>query len=364
MWGGAVFYTHNNSDQFALFINSFFDYWLYCVESLQKSRDSRSSGKETMNAAQSGVVVNNLEYVYRDTKGNLEQVALKGLSFQAGAGKITALLGPNGSGKSTTFKILTTQYLPFRGEAFVAGNSVLKNRDKVRRFIGVTFQAPSLDPLLSVEENLQIHASLYGLKKDLAKKRIDEYLHKFGVADRKAYRVSQLSGGLARRVELAKAMLNEPEVLLLDEPTASLDPQSRASFWALLDSLRERGTCVIVSTHLIEEAEKCQHLVFVSEGAVVSSGSTEQYLSQQSQDSIELTSHDIAYVISQLKLKLSIQDEQIMLLGSDKIIVQRVQDLAELLKYCRNSENRISSFRWGQASLADVYMQKTGRELK
>ena len=268
-----------------------------------------------------------------------------------------------GSGKSTTFKILTTQFVPLRGEAYVAGYSVRKQSSQVRAAMGVTFQSPSLDPLLSVEENLHIHASLYGLALKEAQSRIETYLHNFGIADRKNFRVSQLSGGLARRVELAKAMLNEPRVLLLDEPTANLDAQARLDFWALLETLRLQGTCIVVSTHLIEEAERCQHLVFVSEGTVVSSGSTASYLSQQAADAVELLSFDRAALVAELKEKFSLLDRQIVLLGEDRVVLKQDYDFGFLMQFCRSHPQLVKRVQWGQTSLADVYMQKTGKEL-
>jgi ABC-2 type transport system ATP-binding protein len=181
---------------------------------------------------------------------------------------VFGLLGPNGSGKSTLFKILSTALAPGGGGARIGDVEI---RDPaVRRHIGVVFQAPALDKKLTVAENLVCHGHLYGLSGRPLRERIDAMLGRFGILERAGDRVDTLSGGLARRVELAKALLHEPGVLLLDEPSTGLDPGARRDLWDLLRALR--GVTVLLTTHLLEEAERCGRIGILHKGKLVALG--------------------------------------------------------------------------------------------
>lgn len=176
-------------------------------------------------------------------------------------------MGPNGSGKTTLFRILTTLLRPTGGSARVCGFDVVREADAVRRRIGVVFQSPALDERLSVEENLRIHAALYGVRPDLP-----GWLRRFGLEDRRRDRVGRLSGGLKRRVEIAKAMCVEPAVLLLDEPTAGLDPLARREVFDAIAAARRAGATVLMTTHLMDEAERCDRVLILHEGSCVAEG--------------------------------------------------------------------------------------------
>lgn len=190
------------------------------------------------------------------------------MTFEIGSGEIFGLLGPNGSGKSTLFKILSTALSPGSGGARI-GDLEIRNPE-VRRHLGVVFQSPALDKKLTVGENLLCHGHLYGLSGKSLRERIDGLLMKFGLRDRAGERVEKLSGGLARRVELAKALLPGPGVLLLDEPSTGLDPGARRDLWDLLRSLG--GVTILLTTHLLEEAERCGRVGILHQGKLVALG--------------------------------------------------------------------------------------------
>jgi ABC-2 type transport system ATP-binding protein len=202
-----------------------------------------------------------------------KRAALNGVSFAVNAGEIFALLGPNGSGKTTMFRILSTLMLPSGGRALVAGFDTATQPDEVRRRIGVVFQTQSADIKLTAAENLWHQGHLYGLHGAELKARIAEMLDRVGLADRAGDRVETFSGGMQRRVELAKGLMHHPSVLLLDEPTTGLDPGARRDLWQYLHELRsQEHVSIVVTTHLMEEAERCDRLAILSEGRVVALG--------------------------------------------------------------------------------------------
>ncbi len=207
--------------------------------------------------------------------------ALDGLSFSVEPREIFGLLGPNGSGKTTLFRILSTLMSPTGGEARIAGWSVAKEPREVRREIGIVFQARSIDLKLTVGENLMHAGHLYGLRgKELAQ-RIDAVLERVRLRDRKKDFVETLSGGMQRRVELAKGLLHSPSVLLLDEPSTGLDPGARRDLWQYLRTLRdEDGVAVLVTTHLMEEAEHCDRLAILNAGRLVALGAPSELREQ------------------------------------------------------------------------------------
>lgn len=200
-------------------------------------------------------------------------VALRDVSLQVEAGRLYGVLGPNGSGKTTLFRILSTLMPPSEGAAHVFGLDVARRSAAVRRRLGVVFQEAALDENLTVRENLQFQASLYGLYGTDRRERIDELLDRLRVSDRANDAVSELSGGLRRRVDLARGLLHRPDLLLLDEPTTGLDPGARRAFWTAIDRLREvEGTTLLLATHLMDEAERCERVGILSDGSLVASG--------------------------------------------------------------------------------------------
>ena len=198
------------------------------------------------------------------------RAALSGVTLSIRAGEMFALLGPNGSGKTTLFRILSTLLAPSAGTARVGGCDVVGEAMAVRHQIGVVFQSPALDPQLTVEENLRCAGSLYGLRGADLVARLRSAAEALGLSDRLADRVQSLSGGLQRRVEIAKCLLPRPRVLLLDEPSTGLDPAAREGLRATLERVRrESEVTVVMTTHLLEEAERCDRVAILHRGRLV-----------------------------------------------------------------------------------------------
>ncbi|CAM5493936.1 daunorubicin resistance protein DrrA family ABC transporter ATP-binding protein [Streptomyces xanthochromogenes] len=199
--------------------------------------------------------------------------AVHGLDLDVHRGETFAFLGPNGAGKSTTISLLCALARPTAGQATVAGVDVIRQPDEVRRRVGMLFQQSALDSDLTAEQNLHIHARLYGLSRRHARLRATETLEKVGLADRRRSRVRTLSGGMRRRLELARGLLHAPQVLFLDEPTTGLDPHARAQIWEYLRALRDQhGNTLFVTTHYLEEAENCDRLGIIDHGRLVAEG--------------------------------------------------------------------------------------------
>jgi ABC-2 type transport system ATP-binding protein len=200
------------------------------------------------------------------------RVALNDISFTVARGEVFGLLGPNGGGKTTLFKILSTLLAPSGGSALLLGDP-LSAPAAVRQHLGVVFQHPSVDGKLSVVENLMCHGHLYGLRGSGLRRRVETVLHRLGLSDRAADRVEALSGGLQRRTELAKALLHEPALLLLDEPSTGLDPGARRDFLQYLRQLRDQeGVTILLTTHYMEEAERCDRVAILHQGNLVRVG--------------------------------------------------------------------------------------------
>src|SRR2546425_10060458 len=213
------------------------------------------------------IVLRDLVHRYGD------RTALNGVSFDVRAAELFGLLGPNGSGKTTMFRILSTLMVPVGGRAVILGQDAARDPSRLRREIGVVFQAQSIDLKLTAAENLWHQGHLYGLHGPALRNRIKEILERVGLADRANERAETFSGGMQRRLELAKGLLHGPRVLLLDEPTTGLDPGARRDLWQYLRTLRdEEQVTVLVTTHLMEEAERCDRLAILNEGKLVALG--------------------------------------------------------------------------------------------
>jgi ABC-2 type transport system ATP-binding protein len=213
----------------------------------------------------------------RGLKKNYDEVeAVRGVEFEVATGEVFGFLGPNGAGKTTTINMLCTLVTPTAGSASVAGHDVVHERDDVRRNIGLVFQDPTLDGYLTAEQNLRLHAELYGVQSDLVKPRMQQVMTMVGLWDRKDSVVGTFSGGMRRRLEIARGLMHSPRVLFLDEPTIGLDPQTRRSIWEYIRELKEREEITIfMTTHYMDEAEWCDRIAIMDHGEIVALESPE-----------------------------------------------------------------------------------------
>ncbi len=231
------------------------------------------------------ITVKNLVKKYADFK------ALDDLSFEVNENEIFGLLGPNGAGKTTLIHILATLLKPTEGGAIVNGFDVLHNANKVRQSIGVVFQAPSSDDILTGYENLKVHALLYGIPRKLREKRISEVLELVGLGDRKNDQVKKYSGGMRRRLEIARGLLHHPKVFFLDEPTLGLDPKSRQTMWKYIKKIvREEKVTIILTTHYMEEADMlCDRIGFITNGRIIALDSPSKLKQEIGGDIVKIT---------------------------------------------------------------------------
>ena len=196
--------------------------------------------------------------------------AVRGVSFAVPPGEVFGFLGPNGAGKSTTINVLCTLAMPTSGAARVSGFDVVTQHDAVRRHIGLVFQDPTLDGYLTAEQNLRVHAELYGIDRSVIPARMDQMLAMVDLADRRDKPVMTFSGGMRRRLEIARGLMHSPRVLFLDEPTIGLDPQTRSSIWRYIRALQEaEGTTIFMTTHYMDEAEFCDRIAIMDRGEIV-----------------------------------------------------------------------------------------------
>lgn len=216
-------------------------------------------------------------------------VAVDGISFDVDKGEIFAFLGPNGAGKSTTIKMLTTMLRPTSGKLQLAGHDVTRERDSARKAFGIVFQDPSLDEELSAYENMELHAVLYSIPKSKRHKRIEELLILVELWGRKDSMIKTFSGGMRRRLEIARGLLHEPRILFLDEPTLGLDTQTRNLMWDYVKKLSdEKGMTIFFTTHYLDEAEAvAERIAIIDHGKIVARGTTAELCTQTNTKTLE-----------------------------------------------------------------------------
>ncbi|PEN14550.1 ABC transporter [Longibacter salinarum] len=283
--------------------------------------------------------------------------ALSDLSLHIEEGALHGLLGPNGSGKTTLFRILSTLMPPSEGQASVFGLSTTDEPSAVRARLGSVFQDYALDENLSVRENLRFQGALYGLRGEALQERIKHLLTLFDVYDRADDRVDTLSGGLQRRVDLARGLLHRPELLLLDEPTTGLDPMARRTFWQAIDRLREdEGTTLLVATHLMEEAERCDQVAILANGRLVANGSPDALKAELGGEMLWIESDDPSalrdHIESQFGIRADIAGESLQIAHEDA--PQLLSSLYEALG------DHIRSATVRQPTLEDVFVSRAG----
>jgi ABC-2 type transport system ATP-binding protein len=234
-------------------------------------------------------------------KNYAEVQAVKGVEFEVATGEVFGFLGPNGAGKTTTISMLCTLVTPTAGSAKVAGHDVVHERDDVRRNIGLVFQDPTLDNYLTAVQNLRLHAELYGLQRDLVAPRMQQVLEMVGLWERKDSPVGTYSGGMRRRLEIARGMMHSPRVLFLDEPTIGLDPQTRRSIWSYIAELKEREDITIfMTTHYMDEAEWCDRIAIMDNGEIVALDAPDTLKAQVGTDRVVIHTDDNEAAIAAL----------------------------------------------------------------
>ena len=245
----------------------------------------------------------------RDLVKNYDEVeAVRGVSFEVATGEVFGFLGPNGAGKTTTINMLCTLVRPTSGSASVAGHDVVTERDDVRRNIGLVFQDPTLDGYLTAEQNLRLHAELYGVQSDLVKPRMQQVMMMVGLWERKDSVVGTFSGGMRRRLEIARGLMHSPRVLFLDEPTIGLDPQTRRSIWEYIGELKEREEITIfMTTHYMDEAEWCNRIAIMDHGEIVALDSPEVLKAGVGTDRVTIHTDDDAATIAAIADRFGIE---------------------------------------------------------
>jgi ABC-2 type transport system ATP-binding protein len=284
--------------------------------------------------------------------------ALRGVSLTIAPGEIFALVGPNGGGKTTLFRIAATLMRPLGGALRIFGLDVSTRASDVRRRIGVVFQSPALDRRLTVEENLQHHARLYGMRVAGHRAALTEALARVNLQDRRSDLVSALSGGLMRRAEIAKVLIHAPSLLLLDEPTTGLDPAARRDLWTDLARLRgEAGTTVVVTTHLMEEAARCDRVAILHEGRIVTIGAPSALVESIGGEVIVIGTPDAAGLAARVKARFNVAAEVVD--GRVRIEAPRAHQLVTAAVEAFPEE--IDTVSFGKPTLEDVFVHHTGR---
>jgi len=285
------------------------------------------------------------------------RTALNGVSFDVRPAELFGLLGPNGSGKTTLFRILSTLMLPTAGRALIMGYDAAKDPNALRRQIGVVFQAQSIDLKLSARENLRHQGHLYGLHGATLKSRIQEMLGRVALADRAQDRAETFSGGMQRRLELAKGLLHHPSVLLLDEPTTGLDPGARRDLWQYLQILRDQErVSILVTTHLMEESERCDRLAILNEGQLVALGTPAELKHEIGGDVILLDIRDPESLAQRIRARFHVEAQVL----SGKVRIEREQGHRFVTDVVEAFPGEIDAVSVSKPSLEDVFIHRTG----
>ncbi|BBL67265.1 ATP-binding cassette domain-containing protein [Methanoculleus chikugoensis] len=303
--------------------------------------------------------VNNL------TKSFDDFVAVDGISFTIESGEIFGLLGPNGAGKTTTISMLSTMLTPTSGTATVNGHDIVTDEDGVRKSIGIVFQDQSLDEELTAYENMDFHGRLYRIPGEVRRKRIDELLTLVGLEDRKDDLVKTYSGGMRRRLEIARGLLHEPKVLFLDEPTLGLDPQTRNHLWEYIEQLNnEKGITIILTTHYMEEADRlCDRVAIIDHGTIVALDTAENLKSSIGGDVVTIASPNPDAVINLLAAPWVSGIEE-----HDGSVTVRLQDadrhIPGIVTAIHQNGIDITSLSVRKPTLEDVFLHYTGRTIR
>jgi ABC-2 type transport system ATP-binding protein len=301
------------------------------------------------------IQVKNLTHRYGD------RTALSNVNFEVNKGEIFGLLGPNGGGKSTLFRILSTMMVPTDGQALLAGYDVERNPADVRRRVGVVFQTQSLDKALTVEENLRAQGHLHGLSGAILRDRMESAMERLGLADRRKDLVETLSGGLRRRVEIAKSLLHRPQILLMDEASTGLDPAARRDLSRHVENLRQtEGVTILLTTHILEEADRCDRLVLLHQGAIVAEGTPGELRSRIGGDVVVLETGDTKTLAAGIEQRFGLRPS--LMDGQVRVEIQNGHRfIAEVVEAFPGT---IESVGLHKPTLEDVFVRETGASIE
>ncbi len=295
------------------------------------------------------------------TKSYGEIEAVRGVDFEVAPGEVFGFLGPNGAGKTTTINMLCTLAKPTSGSASVAGHDVVRERDDVRRNIGLVFQDPTLDGYLTAEQNLRLHAELYGVQSSLVPDRMKQVLEMVGLWERKDSPVRNFSGGMRRRLEIARGFLHSPRVLFLDEPTIGLDPQTRRSIWTYIRELKEaEDITIFLTTHYMDEAEWCDRIAIMDHGQIVALDSPEVLKERVGADTVRIHTADDPAAIAALADRFGLEA-----MISEGAVTFRVPSGEEFVpRLFAELGVPIRSVSVSRPTLDDVFMSYTGTSIR
>jgi ABC-2 type transport system ATP-binding protein len=307
-------------------------------------------------AAISAISIKKLSKHYGEIK------AVDSISLEVHEGEVFALLGPNGAGKTTTISMLCGLLHPTGGKAYVAGLDVEAEPLKVRKSIGVVFQQPSSDDLLSGRENLEMHALLYGMPSQGRKQRIDEMLHLVGLSGRQKSRVKEYSGGMRKRLEIARGILHKPAILFLDEPTVGLDPQTRSLIWRYIKDMSQREkTTIVFTTHYLEEAEQfADRVAIIDHGKIITVGKPRELVAELGGDTALLKCREPEKLAAALRKMKFVRNIKLQEDGVAVTLPDSGKNLPMMLRHL----DGVESIEIHPATLNDVFIKYTGREIR
>jgi len=301
------------------------------------------------------IEVNNLVKKYNDF------TAVDNINFSVDEGEVFGFLGPNGAGKSTTIKILSTLLKLTSGEAYLNGYDVQKEPNQVRSSIGLVFQETTLDERLTAKENLVFHAMLYGIPKKIYQKRLQQVLEIVELTDRVDTLVKTFSGGMKRRLEIARGLLHYPKVIFLDEPTVGLDLQTRSRIWEYIHQLRKtEGVTIFLTTHYMDEAENCNRIAIIDNGKIVALNTPEKLKERVSGDIVKMASADNNRLYKKLVDELGLKAELI----KDGIQLEAAKGETFIPQLISKLPNEITYISLRKPTLNDVFLKLTGREIR
>jgi len=291
--------------------------------------------------------------------GKLE--AVKGVSFGVQEGEIFGFLGPNGAGKTTTINMLCTLLTPTEGEATVNGFNIIKERDQVRESIGLVFQEPTLDDYLTAEQNLRFHAYAYGIPKGILEPRLKGLLEMVELWDRRKEKIGTYSGGMKRRLEIARGLLHHPKVLFLDEPTLGLDPQTRSRIWSHIRELRKReNLAIFMTTHYMDEAENCDRIAVIDYGEIVALDTPDKLKDAVGGDVVAIKTEDNGKAARLLKDQYKLESNQEN--GTVRFTVPHGEEF--LPGFVSSFPIHLISIGLHRPTLEDVFLKLTGRAIR